>query len=396
MEEVWSMELCGGQLCCFRLEADRMIRVWTPPGFVRGEVMRSLWLNDGQNLFRDEDAFGGASWGAAGTVASLISSGAIPPMVVVGIDHAGKLRTLDYLPVPPTGWDAPWGQGMRGDMWDAPGGGLDDYLRRLHDDLLPWALERFGLSTRAEDRFFGGSSFGGICALYLAMQYPAAWGGVFVESPSFWAGEGRFMADVAAHSKAWPQRMYVAMGELEYTGFRGTERPGSLECDAFLRDACLECAEHLKNQGLSSDRLVSFVEPGGRHNERDWSRRLPCALRWLLRPTAAPESRPTYWSRPSPIVAGRAFEIYVEKAKLRLSPTHTMKIHLGFDGWSHGVQTCDLMPACLSATEGGSEWLAALICAPTGVSSINFAFTNGQDWDNNHEKNYDLPVGPSD
>lgn len=25
--------------------------------------------------------------------------------------------------MPPTGWDAPWGQGMRGDMWDAPGGG---------------------------------------------------------------------------------------------------------------------------------------------------------------------------------------------------------------------------------------------------------------------------------
>ena len=32
-------------------------------------------------------------------------------------------RTYDYLSAPPTGWDAPWGQGMRGDMWDAPGGG---------------------------------------------------------------------------------------------------------------------------------------------------------------------------------------------------------------------------------------------------------------------------------
>ena len=32
-------------------------------------------------------------------------------------------RTHDYLSAPPTGWDAPWGKGMRGDMWDAPGGG---------------------------------------------------------------------------------------------------------------------------------------------------------------------------------------------------------------------------------------------------------------------------------
>lgn len=35
-------------------------------------------------------------------------------------------RTWDYLSAPPTGWDAPWGQGMRGDMWDAPGGGRVD------------------------------------------------------------------------------------------------------------------------------------------------------------------------------------------------------------------------------------------------------------------------------
>ena len=44
-------------------------------------------------------------------------------MIIFGIDHRGRMRTYDYLSAPPTGWDAPWGQGMRGDMWDAPGGG---------------------------------------------------------------------------------------------------------------------------------------------------------------------------------------------------------------------------------------------------------------------------------
>ena len=46
-----------------------------------------------------------------------------PRIVVLGIDHTGRMRTYDYLSAPPTGWDAPWGKGMRGDMWDAPGGG---------------------------------------------------------------------------------------------------------------------------------------------------------------------------------------------------------------------------------------------------------------------------------
>ena len=29
------------------------------------------------------------------------------------------------------------------------------------------------------------------------------WAGVMVESPSFWAGDGRYMADVAQHDKGW-------------------------------------------------------------------------------------------------------------------------------------------------------------------------------------------------
>eukprot|EP00435_Cladocopium_sp_Y103_P017024 s3957_g4.t1 len=129
-------DLCGGRLQTFLWEhhkdsGERLVRVWTPPGWEAGQAVKALWLNDGQNLFRDEDhwvfvadAFGGACWGVAGTVAHLIAAKSIPSIVVLGIDHTGRMRTQDYLSAPPTGWDAPWGKGMRGDMWDAPGGGI--------------------------------------------------------------------------------------------------------------------------------------------------------------------------------------------------------------------------------------------------------------------------------
>eukprot|EP00435_Cladocopium_sp_Y103_P009418 s3957_g2.t1 len=112
-------------------------------------------------------------------------------------------------------------------LQDSPKGaeGVDEYLSRVMAELLPWAQNRFGLSPEPSERYFGGSSFGGICALYMAMRFPGEWAGVMVESPSFWAGDGRYMADVAQHDKDWPNRMYLAMGEFEYTGFRGTERP---------------------------------------------------------------------------------------------------------------------------------------------------------------------------
>jgi hypothetical protein len=40
---------------------------------------------------------------------------------------------------------------------------------------------------------FGGGSFAGIAALMAAMDMPHVFGGVLVESPSLWTGEGRFL-----------------------------------------------------------------------------------------------------------------------------------------------------------------------------------------------------------
>jgi hypothetical protein len=40
---------------------------------------------------------------------------------------------------------------------------------------------------------FGGGSFAGVAALMAAMRMPHVFGGVLVESPSLWTGEGRFL-----------------------------------------------------------------------------------------------------------------------------------------------------------------------------------------------------------
>lgn len=40
---------------------------------------------------------------------------------------------------------------------------------------------------------FGGGSFAGVTALLAATSLPHVFGGVLVESPSLWVGEGRFL-----------------------------------------------------------------------------------------------------------------------------------------------------------------------------------------------------------
>ena len=82
-----------------------MLRVWLPPGFsehLGGDNGHPvLYLNDGQNLFYDSMSFSGCSWRAAQAAAGLIGDGTLPPYVIVGIDHSGATRSLDYCPVKP-------------------------------------------------------------------------------------------------------------------------------------------------------------------------------------------------------------------------------------------------------------------------------------------------------
>src|SRR3990170_3478353 len=69
------------------LGTSRNILVYTPPGYVVDTERRYpvLYMHDGQNLMRPEDAFGGVAWGVDSTAESLILAGSIEPLIIVGI-----------------------------------------------------------------------------------------------------------------------------------------------------------------------------------------------------------------------------------------------------------------------------------------------------------------------
>src|SRR5690606_9479242 len=81
----------------------RTIRVLLPPGYEAPENAARrypvLYLLDGQNLF---DAclsdVSHQEWGVDETVYRLVAERKIPPLIVVGVDHAGKDRAHEYLP----------------------------------------------------------------------------------------------------------------------------------------------------------------------------------------------------------------------------------------------------------------------------------------------------------
>ncbi|KAF6258832.1 Alpha/Beta hydrolase protein [Scenedesmus sp. NREL 46B-D3] len=227
------------------------------------------------NMFEDWLSHQGVSWNLGVTAAELIASGAIPPCVCVAIDSAGPYRSYNYLPFPPG-----TGSGnFRSDAARWPGGGAQEFLGRVQHELLPMLQDRYNLAQEPSRLAFGGGSFAGVTALMAALRLPHVFGGVLVESPSLWTGEGRFLQDLATHSGRLPERLALGCGTREYSATREHERN---DVDQLLLNQYHDAARLLQERGLRGpSRFMFWVDEGAGHHEGAWRWRLSGALRFL-------------------------------------------------------------------------------------------------------------------
>ncbi|MFZ0998212.1 MAG: alpha/beta hydrolase-fold protein, partial [Candidatus Sulfotelmatobacter sp.] len=156
----------------------RFLRVWLPPGYDdaenSGRHYPVLYLNDGQNLFETATSFTGVEWQADEAADRLIREGAVPPMIIVGIDNAGKDRIREYMPH----------RSMHPMMLRVQGRYYPDFLMK---EVMPFVERAYRVAAGPENTGVGGSSLGALIALYTAMARPGVIGRLLVESPSLWA-----------------------------------------------------------------------------------------------------------------------------------------------------------------------------------------------------------------
>jgi predicted alpha/beta superfamily hydrolase len=249
------------------LHNTRMLRVLVPANyFSPHNAHRSypvLYLQDGQNLFDDATSNAG-EWHMDETVEHLVGSFKIPPMLVVGIDHAGAKRSSEYLPYPN-------GRSQEPSAHDEKEVRGKDYVKFLIAEVMPFIEKKYRVSRGAANTGLGGSSYGGDISLYTVLQHPGIFGHVLVESPVLWIGDDQLIKD-AEKAKQLPQKMYLGIGTNETTDQQPSpEIVKSVE----------ELEKVLRNKGMGSARLKVVVDEGGQHNEAAWSRRLPEALLFL-------------------------------------------------------------------------------------------------------------------
>jgi enterochelin esterase-like enzyme len=240
----------------------RFLRVWLPPGYDDSvNVSRYypvLYLNDGQNLFEAATSFTGIEWQVDETADRLIREGAIPPMIVVGLDNGGKDRMREYMPY----------RSMQM-MLRVQG---SQYPNFLFKEVMPFVAQNYRVGEGTENTGLGGSSLGALIALYTAASRPNLIGRLLLESPSLWASNRQIIRE-GRRIKRWPERVFLATG---------TAEAGQKDKDQSMVDDVRELAAILRRAGLDDRRLRFVVDNGASHHESAWAGRFPEALAFLF------------------------------------------------------------------------------------------------------------------
>lgn len=253
------------------LGCRRRIFVHVPPGAetLRGPSLPVLYMQDGQNLFTGTCREVPWQWELDRVAEGLTRRGAMPRILIVGIAN-GPDRENEYTHVA-----CPW---MKA------GGRAERYLDFVTEEVMPWVRSRFPVSPLRTATGFGGSSLGGLLALYAAVARPRHFGVFLASSPSIWWGQYSIFA-VLRHRHVDPRlvRLWVDVGRRE---MKGLHHEGKLYRPLLayrrLDDVLRLCGFRPGvNYRYFEDRL-------GTHDERSWGRRMARALPFLFGASAVP------------------------------------------------------------------------------------------------------------
>jgi predicted alpha/beta superfamily hydrolase len=244
------------------LGLTRRITVWLPPGYrrrLRAHRYSVLYLNDGQNLFDPARAFAGTTWQVGETAADLIRRRRIPPILIVGIDHGEARRAREFLPV----------EDHRNPTARRPLG--REYAEFVTREVIPFVARTYPVLRSAAATGFGGSSYGGVSALYTSLVKPGTFGRLLIESPSLYVGKEHVIR-LARKAERWPARVYLGVG---------TAETSKQEINEETVANVLKLARILRTHGLGERRLKVKIAEGATHSEGSWAARLGEALEFL-------------------------------------------------------------------------------------------------------------------
>ena len=239
---------------------NRPLHIWLPEDYDEsGERYSVMYFFDGHNLFSNEDATYGKSWGLKEFL-----QGWSKDIIVVGIEcgHDGYERLSEYLPYPAQGWF----------------GGFDprgqETMDWIVDEVKPYIDREFRTIPFRECTAIGGSSMGGIMSLYAAVHYNRWFSKAACVSSAMGFCMGPLFEDLNASDISPDTRFYLSWGTREAKK-RDFDKPDR-SSEVYHNHRAVE--DHLKGRGAA---VMLQCQLGVGHCEADWEKLVPDFMDFL-------------------------------------------------------------------------------------------------------------------
>ena len=235
-------------------ETPRKAYIYLPDSWEENNEKRYpvLYMFDGHNIFLDEDAAFGKSWGMKKymdqTEKELI-------IVAVECNHQGNRRLAEYAPFPYRNKAHGHIQGAAPILMDWMVNTLKPYI----DPNSPTIPDR-------EHTIIAGSSMGGLIALYAVSRCNSVFQRAACLSPSLWVCPRKVLDMIAKSAMAPDTVIYMDYGQLEMDNHRENSR--------ILRQAVSVLIKKKAN-------LTFRTVPNGNHSEASWEKQVPVFMECL-------------------------------------------------------------------------------------------------------------------
>jgi len=212
-----------------------------------------LYMFDGHNLFFDEEATYGKSWGLLDYM-----EGTQTPLIIAAVEcnHEGNKRLEEYCPYTSDFPDVGRIRGRGKTMMDWLSGEFKDDI----DENFPTLPDR-------EHTFIAGSSMGGLMSLYAVMKYNKVFSRCAALSPSIWFSTEKLEKLLRTARVNRDTVIYMDYGEREL-GFHPN-----------MAAQFAATVETLLERRLN---VTGRIIPGGNHNEASWEKQIPFFMNTLL------------------------------------------------------------------------------------------------------------------
>ena len=236
---------------------NRVINVYLPDDYnERRKKYPVLYMFDGHNLFFDEEAAFGKSWG----VKEYLEENGIQ-LIVVGIQCSfdGNERISEYSPYDLENY---YGEFIKGKG--------NDYLDWIINVVKPMIDSEYRTKTDKKHTLIGGSSMGGLIATYAGIKYSDVFSKCACLSPAFELCYDKLMTDALDSESQRGTKFFMSIGSTE---LEQTNR--MVNFSSYMLELC----HILQSKGaICYPRLV----PGGEHNEASWEKQVPAFIEFLL------------------------------------------------------------------------------------------------------------------